>query len=108
MDEDKLYNFDFVKFFEKSDLDERSEISQNSFLTTSSVPKKPEWLLEEEKWNKVMKFLRANPNLLLKLVPTTIAVDEQGLEEIQKKNVKLNKDLAKVQKSLRIKSASRK
>ena len=55
-----------------------------------------------------MKFLRANPNLLLKLVPTTIAVDEQGLEEIQKKNVKLNKDLAKVQKSLRIKSASRK
>ena len=65
-------------------------------------------MLEEEKWNKVMKFLRANPNLLLKLVPTTIAVDEQGLEEIQKKNVKLNKDLAKVQKSLRIKSANRK
>jgi hypothetical protein len=39
-DEDKIYNFDFIKFFQKSDLDEKSEISQNSFYTSSSVPKK--------------------------------------------------------------------
>jgi hypothetical protein len=39
-DEDKIYNFDFIKFFQKSDLDEKSEISQNSFYTSSSVSKK--------------------------------------------------------------------
>jgi hypothetical protein len=39
-DEDKIYNFDFIKFFQKSDLDEKSVTSQNSFYTSSSVPKK--------------------------------------------------------------------
>ena len=39
-DEEKMYNFDFVKFFEKSDLDAKSESSQRSFFTSSSVPKK--------------------------------------------------------------------
>lgn len=42
MDEEKLYNFDFVKFFNKEDLDAQSDVSQHSFLTTSSVPRKPE------------------------------------------------------------------
>ncbi|CAI2359262.1 unnamed protein product [Moneuplotes crassus] len=108
MDEEKMYNFDFVKFFEKSDLDAQSEPSDHSFMTTSSVPRKPHCLLEEEKWNKVMKFLRANPNILLKLVPTTIAVDEQGVEDLQKQSIRMNKDLDGVKRSLRIKSASRK
>lgn len=39
-EEERIYNFDFVKFFEKSDLDDKSETSQNSFMTSSSVPKK--------------------------------------------------------------------
>lgn len=55
-----------------------------------------------------MKFLRANPNLLLKLVPTTMTVDEQGVEDIKKENILLNQDLLNVKKSLRIKSATRK
>lgn len=51
-----------------------------------------------------MKFLRANPNLLLKVVPTTLAVDEQGVET-------MNRDLKEVKienKPSRIKSGSRK
>jgi hypothetical protein len=39
-DEDRIYNFDFIRFFEKSDLDAKSESSQRSFFTSSSVPKK--------------------------------------------------------------------
>lgn len=105
INEEKLYNFNFVKFFEKSDLDLQSELSQKSIITSSSVPKKPECLLEEEKWEKVMKFLRTNPNLLLKLVPTTLAVDEQGVEKIQRQNFKLNKDLVGFEKHLKIKSS---
>jgi len=49
-----------------------------------------------------MKFLRANPNLLLKVVPTTLAVDEQGIETL---NNNMNKDLNPVQKEIRLKSA---
>lgn len=64
--------------------------------------------MEEEKWAKVMRFLRANPNLLLKLVPTTMAVDEQGVEQIQRHNRNLNKDLKSVQKPTRVKSAGKK
>lgn len=102
-----MYNFDFYKFFEKADLDAISE-SQKSFITTSSVPKKADCFLEEEKWAKVMKFLRANPNLLLKLVPTTMAVDEQGVEELQRLNKNMNIDLDMTQKPVRVKSAGRK
>jgi hypothetical protein len=64
--------------------------------------------LEEEKWTKVMKFLRANPNLILKLIPTTMTVDEQGVAELESKSKILNKDIQKVQKTLRIKSSHRK
>lgn len=64
--------------------------------------------MEEEKWAKVMRFLRANPNLLLKLVPTTMAVDEQGVEQIQRYNRNLNRDLKSVQKPPRVKSAGKK
>lgn len=55
-----------------------------------------------------MKFLRANPNLILKLIPTTMAVDEQGVAELESKSKVLNKDIQKDQKSLRIKSSNRK
>lgn len=66
--------------------------------------------MEEEKWMKVMKFLRANPNILLKLVPSTLAVDEEGIEEMLKLNKNINKDLAicNKDKPQRVKSASRK
>jgi len=50
-DEEKINNFNFVKFFERSELDLRSESSQKTIITSSSVPKKPECLLEEEKWD---------------------------------------------------------
>lgn len=52
-----------------------------------------------------MKFLRANPNLLLKLIPTTLAVDEQGIEKMERQKVKMNQDLIGVQKNLKIKSS---
>ena len=55
-----------------------------------------------------MKFLRANPNLLLKVVPTTVTVDEQGVEMLHKRAKHLNKDLSMVQPPVRAKSASRK
>lgn len=63
--------------------------------------------MEEEKWNKVIKFLRNNPNLLLKLIPSTMAIDEQGFEELQKSG-KIKKDQIHVKKPIRIKSAARK
>jgi len=72
------------------------------------VPRKPDCYMQEEKWTLIMKFLRANPNLILKLVPTTMAVDEQGVEEIQKRAFKANKDLDTTQKSIRVKSAVKK
>ena len=57
---------------------------------------------------KIIMFLRANPNLLLKIVPTTMAVDEQGVEMLHFKDKNLNKDINFVNKSIRIKSATRK
>ena len=40
-EENKLYNFDFFKFFEKENLEIKTESSesQKSFITSSSVPK---------------------------------------------------------------------
>lgn len=55
-----------------------------------------------------MKFLRANPNLLLKVVPTTVTVDEQGVEMLHKRSKHLNKDLNLVQQPVRAKTASKK
>lgn len=55
-----------------------------------------------------MKFLRANPNLLLKVVPTTVTVDEQGVEMLHKRSKHLNKDLNMVQQPVRAKTASKK
>lgn len=49
-----------------------------------------------------MKFLRANPNLLLKVVPTTAVVDEQGVETLNKD---IKKELYPDQQPIRIKTA---
>ena len=91
-------------------MDNKSEISQSqkSLLTSSSVPKKTDFNKDEDKWIKIIKFLRANPNLLLKIVPTTMTVDEQGVEMLHLKDKILNKDLNFATKSIRIKSAARK
>lgn len=79
MNPDDIYNFDFVKFFEKKNLDDETE-STKTLMTSSTCPKRADCFQEDEKWLKIMKFLRANPNLLLKVVPTTSMIDEQGVQ----------------------------
>jgi hypothetical protein len=73
-------------------------------MTSSSVPKQADFSGDEEKWSKILVFLRSNPKLLLKVVPSMPKSKESPPKD-KKKHRNLNKDLKDVQPKIRIKSA---